>query len=333
MKKLCALVFFLLPLVSFAQPQFTSSDFPKIGDTALTILLPFQTIDESRVTATGTSFTWDFSGESNWDFLSQSPTVQRSYRYDSPKPPQSTNFPEATLSEYSLSSDGVTTYELRNDTLYQLIAGGSSNSLGTPYFPPIPIIFFPMSMDQSSEFTTGLKPTKTYPNPVAIREHKVTYDGYGSVKLPWVTYSDLFRIRMESRDSNYLTGFTTYTYQYLWYKKGGAVPVLRISRLGSYAANSFDIWATLRTGTSSVGDVSTSSTGLSSTVINDERLILHFNEVTPQQFEIVSSLGIRQMKSYIRSGEPIDIHHLTSGVYSLIIPALHRETMKFIIVR
>jgi hypothetical protein len=93
-------------------------------------------------------------------------------------------------------------------------------------------------------------------SPAWIRSSRVEYDGYGTVRLPWGTYNDVFRLKWYEMDSAIAVNSKNVYQTYLWYKRGGGIPVLRLwynadldATSGIYAAT-----ANLRlAGSSSVG--------------------------------------------------------------------------------
>jgi len=219
------LALLLLPLTAFAQPQFTSSDIPWVGDADTVNYLLYQSIAGDLDAETGNGFNWDYSA---LPFLTYSGFFNL-VEHRLPVTPAAVNFPAAQNEEYSIGSgETVIFWQLENDTLFALGEGSTGAPAG--YTPRLPELVFPMAFGETDTHTHVYLANG---QPVSQRVMTMSYDGYGTVTTPYGTQDGAMRIRRMERDSSFLLGTVTETITYTWYKPGGYIPVLTITTTGA----------------------------------------------------------------------------------------------------
>ena len=220
MKNLSVIICMILMLGNvIAQPNFTSSDMPNIGDNDTVLFINYSGNISSLDAATGNGYNWDMSGIA---FLSSIYNID-TYRVKTD--PISTPFVDATIEEFITGASGqvVNLYDYSNDTLF-------IHREGTAFAPPMPSIKFPILFNQTSDITSSI-----YYGTTIVGERRTTahYDGFGTLQMPTnKTYSNVFRIKQIVKDTNYVINTTTTYISYIWYKQGGQVPLLRITNAG-----------------------------------------------------------------------------------------------------
>ncbi|MBI2271937.1 MAG: T9SS type A sorting domain-containing protein [Bacteroidetes bacterium] len=218
---ICAFAFSTI----YAQPNFTSSDMPNIGDRDTLMYLSYHAVTNNLDTETGNGYNWNFS---SLPFNVQKLIDVDSFRIKTHA--VSSPFTKATIEEYSTGTTGqkVNLYSYSNDTLYTHRLGDIS--AGTNYVPPIGTVVFPILFNNTSTINAFV-----YSSSVLVGERKTTtlYDGFGTLNMPnGKSYSNVFRVKKIERDTAYSShAVNTYT-SYIWYKQGGQVPLLRLTYAG-----------------------------------------------------------------------------------------------------
>ena len=215
-----------------------------------------------------------------------------------------------------MGRDHFYTYSPSGDTLYYngYYAGGTSYV----YHVPVPYFVFPIKfgeqvnvsrpiMNAGGTIKTGTV-TRTW-----------TYDGYGTVKFPYGSQSNVFRIYSKQIDSLTVNGIlinATVTEELIWIRESDGIPVLRLQKQG---ASNMYAWYTSTLGISSVDesiekDNFTIYPNPSSEyiVVNSHASINGINMI------ITDYMGrVVKEKKIISNSERIDIQHLSSGLYFL----------------
>jgi hypothetical protein len=289
-----------------AQPAFTYDDYPNLGDKDTT-MAQGQVLVKVDVEAGGNGHTWDFSAMS---FLNN---FRQVIEYRTPQAQSSKPFTDATIEEYGNGVNGETVWiwTMSNDTLYRIRQGDNVN--GAIYFPHYPDIVFPMTFGQVYEHTQTQNIGDPPVSPAWIRTSRVEYDGYGTLKLPWGTYNDVYRLKWYELDSGIALGNKNSYQSYFWYRRGGGIPVLRLLyNLDLDAATAiYSVWANIApAGSASVA--SHPAAGVAA-YPNPARDIISFDrEVT--DIRVYDQLG----KLVLTSSQPmssISIADLSPSVY------------------
>jgi hypothetical protein len=291
-----------------AQPDFESKDMPNIGDQDTVMYLVYYPITNNLDTETGNGYTWDFSSLP----FSTYPNFKESDTYRIKTNAVSEPFVNATIEEFV--NDGtagdINLYNYSNDTLYLHRSG--SVVAGANFIPPLATIVFPISFNHSSVVNA-----KIFVGSIIAGERRTTtiYDGFGTLKMPdGKVYSNVFRIKKMERDTSFVANSSiTYT-NYIWYKQGGHVPLLRIAYTGALnlyfvfgsKSNSTSTGATVKNEISDFNIYPNPSRG--KFVISDLKFI-------PDKIEIFDSRG--QQINYCQKMNEIDLSGNTNGIYFL----------------
>jgi hypothetical protein len=220
-------IFGLLFATLYAQPQFfTSADMPNIGDHDTVRYLQYYPIPDSLDIETGNGHTWDFS------YLPFS-TYPNFYVVDSFRVKThlvSQQFPDATIEEfvYDFTAGDVNLFSYGNDTLFIYRLGSVLNGVSLPI--PLASIAFPLEINNPCVINDYF-----YVNAAAAGERRTTtvYDGNGTLHMPdGKTYTDVMRIKKIEKDTNYVSHGTLTATNYIWYKQGGQIPLLRMAYAG-----------------------------------------------------------------------------------------------------
>ncbi|HPH83786.1 MAG TPA: T9SS type A sorting domain-containing protein [Flavobacteriales bacterium] len=213
--------------ILLAQPDFTRSDMPDIGDHDTVMFLNYIAIDNNLETETGNNYTWDFTFlpfATYPNFIKQD-----SFRVKTHTLSQS--FPDATIEEYIYdgTAGDLNLFSYSNDTLMVHRLGGVVAGLSN--FPAMASMAFPYSYNETSEVNAYFHSGSIV---AGERRTTVTYDGFGTLQMPFgKTYSNVFRITKIERDTSYITNTTLTSTRYMWYKQGGQVPLLVLTYSGS----------------------------------------------------------------------------------------------------
>ncbi len=229
MKQFIYLFFYSFTIsIGYAQPNFTSSDMPNIGDYDTLMILQYHPITNNLDSETGNGYTWNFS--------SLPFNVQNLIDVDSFRTKQhfvSATYPNATIEEFKTGITGVTVnlYSYSNDTLiiHRLGSPSINYALG-----PIASIAFPILFNKSSVINAKIFTGSSFSVLVGERKTTTLYDGFGTLIMPnGKSHNNVFRIKQIERDTNYVTNAVTISTNYIWYKQGGQAPLLRLAYTGA----------------------------------------------------------------------------------------------------
>jgi hypothetical protein len=325
MKTGILLLFFILSgLVAMAQPNFTSADMPNIGDHDTLMVLQYQAITNNLDTETGNGYTWDFS--------SLPFSVLNLIDVDSFRVKQhyvSAAYTGATIEEFKngVTSQTVNLYSYRNDTLFIHRMGGPSTgwALG-----PMASIAFPIAFNSSSVVKSNIYTGTGFTILVGERTTTTKYDGFGTLKMPnGKTYTDVFRIKETERDTNYVTMAVTVATNYIWYKQGGQVPLLRLAYSG--VLNLYFVFGSRSNSTVS-GIENRNSVPRFKIFPNPASDIIHINASSNYRvsdYIISDQLGRTVLRGKISPETmSIDISGLTTGMYFINFNGMTSETCK-----
>ncbi len=292
---------------AFAQPNFTSSDMPNIGDGDTLLFKTYTGSISNLDTETGNDYVWDFS-----DLV----FFHNIYNVDSFRVktnPISIPYEDATIEHYSqgASGIGVSLYDYSNDTLFihRLGAGGA----GTAFVPPLASIKFPIQFNQMSDITSSIYIAG---NLAGERQTTTLYDGFGTLHLLGNTYNEVFRIKKVERDTNFVLNMTTTYINYIWYKKGGQVPLLRITN--SVGTNYYAHASLSSEGTIGIKDVNSLSNIQVYPNPTTDVIRLDDHQIGIVKIELVDING-RQLKVFGSNERKLNISDLQCGMYFLII--------------
>jgi hypothetical protein len=230
--------FLLLSFISLSffsvksQPQFTSSNCFQVNDSSkIGFAIVSQNFDD-YISQTGSNYTWDFTNAGTpgpWTSWTN-PTV--SYRFQPSSQSSHTPFLSTEINEYALlsfSRDHFYTYSANQDTLY---FNGLYTSSNYAYTPGIPYLNFPLSFSDSVYTNTNLFVG-------AIQTGSATrywiYDGFGTLKLPYGTEQNVYRIRTKQIDSSSVLNTVLATYdEIIWFSQSTGIPLLRFLKNGTF---------------------------------------------------------------------------------------------------
>lgn len=282
MKNLLFIGTFVLSANLIAQPAFTSADMPNIGDNDTVLYINYHAISNNLDTETGNGYAWDFSS------LPFTPSFFEVDSFRVKTHPVSAPHTNATIEEYREGSSGqyVSLFSFSNDTLYQYRTGTVSS--GTSFNPPLASIKFPINFNQTSDITA---PIYSGTNIVGERRTTTLYDGFGTLKMPGSkNYNNVFRIKKVETDTNFVTNYvTTYT-NYIWYKQGGSIPLLRLLYTG--ASNLYFVYG------SKAANISTSIENM-----NSKNNVQIYPNPTNDILNISSNGKITSLKIFSLSGK------------------------------
>lgn len=227
-------VFLLSTIITFAQPQFTSNHCFQVNDSSkIGFAIVSQNFDDF-ISSTGNNYTWDFTTTGTpgpWTTWT-APTA--SYLFQPSTQSIHTPFHATEINEYavlSFSRDVFYTYSASQDTLYYDGLYSNANYL---YSPRVPYLTFPLNYSDS--VYTHIKQYAN-PNQPTTATGSVTrywmYDGYGTVKLPYGTATDVYRVRTKQVDSSYVINFVTPYEEIIWFRQSDGIPVLRFLKNGT----------------------------------------------------------------------------------------------------
>lgn len=311
MKRLvfAVLVQFFAVLTVVAQPAFTANDVPNIGDSDTIFNINYGTDASTLSSETGNNYSWDFSDISFYypfnDVL----------EYRTPEHPVSVPYVDATIELIENGSSGVekvSLFDFQNDTLFihrSGVAGGS----GTAHVPPIASVGFPISFDDSSYiemtlYTSGI--------PTGERQTTFHYDGFGTLTMPGNrTFTDVFRVHKVVSDTNFVVNTVTTYEEYIWYKQGGQLPLLRIGKTGT---GNYKAFGSAATNTSTTGFEETTSRKALSIFPNPAIDIIQIEQLP----EGVRTLVVYDLKGKLIQTLPlnrsmVDVSELNTGIYLL----------------
>lgn len=223
---------------AFAQPIITSANMFSVGDTRIDYIADTNNVDYGTG---GANKTWDYS---NIKLTSSSPdSIVTKYVAPS-STPYASDFPGATLSSNSTGSGSYTYIKYDNSTATATLIGLAQSAGGTTlietYDKPELIAKFPIN--SSLNVTNNFSATYVANGFTIYRTGYITLkaDGYGTLKLPRNTYSNVLRLYDHSvtSDSFYYQGSssveTVITDGYGFEAPGIKTTLLSISRNDIY---------------------------------------------------------------------------------------------------
>lgn len=317
MKKIClvTVLLILVTIISAQTPIFThENSFPQKAESKINFVLLLENYD-SFIPKTGASYTWDLTaagGPGPWLTWTEPVT---SYKFQPSAQSIHSPFYHTQINEHCLTSfsrDLFFTYSSDHDTLYYDGLYLSSNYL---YRPRIPFLNFPMSFGDSSRVYLKQFANPNFPNTATGSVTRTwIYDGFGTVKLPFGSVQNVFRIRTKQIDSIYLINSATVYEELIWIKQSDGIPVLRFQKNGTLIS----AWY------SSTGTV----TAIQEQGINEKIKIYPVpfsNELTISD---LSSRQIKRLSLFDQTGRLIvrkenlpdnklDTRHLKNGIYFL----------------
>ncbi len=328
MKKIYTSILFLLvtPTV-FAQLQFTANNCFQLNDSSKLGFAVLAQGFDNFVSQTGNNYTWDFTDTgtpgpwTNWT----NPTI--SYNFQPSSQSIHTPFAASQINEYSIVAfprDHFFTYSANQDTLY---ANGYYKTSNIVYIPQVPYLTFPLSFSDSvfhyQSITMGVN------GPPASVSRYWIYDGFGTVKLPYGTENNVFRIRTKQIDSLTSINYAIINEEIIWFRQDG-IPLLRFEKQGT---NSIYVYYASMQGTNSINENSLKSS--ISIFPNPFTDIISFSNVPNENIKQVllyDSQGVLMFSEY---GKPLSINtaNLNKGIYIIEIllsdnSVIHRKLIK-----
>ncbi len=307
MKHFLTVLFVCACHMLFAQPDFTSSDMPNIGDNDTVMYLNYQAIDNNLETETGNNYSWDFS------FLPFA-TYPNFIRLDSFRVKThylSQSFPDATIEEfiYDGTAGDLNLFSYSNDTLMIHRLGGVD--AGLSIIPAMPSMAFPYSFNETSDINMIF-----HAGPVTTGERRTTvsYDGFGTLHMPsGKTYSNVFRIKKVERDTSYVLNTTQSSTRYMWYKQGGQIPLLVLTYSG--ALNLYFVLGSKSNNTSlGINPVIEFQSEIRISPNPSHGIFqIQTNDIQPDKLEVFTVLGKKVYSG--KSEKQLDLSGYPQGVY------------------
>lgn len=291
------LLFFAVQLQ--AQPILTSGLNPSNGTTFTAYYL-----DNSSVSAgsAGANKTWDFSNIST-----NNADVTDYVYYDATSTPYANKFPNANLAVEISSSPGLYTYQKATLTKIESM-GYYSSQYSLFYSDYYTAMKYP--------FTYGDSFTDTYAHPYSSGTITVKADGYGTLKLPYGTYTNVLRVKT----TDVSTYYTMTTYSYYAENCVGA-PLMTIS--DNSTTKTVNLYWGVVTGsiTTSLNETDNVSSEIRLINTSNRTNNITFSIVTDQELEIkiFDQLGkIIQLfpnKKYNTGFNELSLSQLSQGIY------------------
>ena len=311
MKKIQTLLFAILfANVANSQADFTSNDLPFIGDNDTIMYMNYQVITNDLEKETGSAYSWDFS-QIDFGFYPSFITVD-TFRVKTHF--LSPSFPEATFEQYiyDFTAGDLNLFSLSNDTLYTHRLGAVVN--GLVFTPPMATIAFPIKFNSASVLKYIFKSNS---NAVGERTTTFKYDGFGTLKLNKnKTFTNIMRVKKIETDTNYFTKSSITYVNYIWYKQGGQVPILRLSYAG--AGNYYNAFASKAHGTNT-GIIEIEKLQTTYLFPNPTTGKISFSKLgfKPDKIEVKDLVGNLVFESI--SVQEIDLSGLSKGIYFVLI--------------
>lgn len=224
----------LISSVAAAQPQFEAINCFQVNDSSKLGYALVTDTYESFVSQTGSNYTWDFSNTgapgpwTSWT----NPTA--SYLFQPASQSTHTTFATSEINELvylAFGRDLFYTYSSDQDTLYY---DGLYISNNYPYKPRVPYLSFPLNFNDSIYTNTQQYANYTQPT---VATGSVTrywlYDGFGTVKFPYGTATNVYRIRTKQVDSNFIINTANIFEEMMWFRQSDGIPVLRFQKNGT----------------------------------------------------------------------------------------------------
>lgn len=322
MKKLFGILASLIGAATInAQPTITSAVLPIKGDTILMAL------DSTLVPAgaSGANVTWDFSAN-----LQQDLPIQRIY-LDPTATAYSAKFPNAKLCR----TDGigkVFSYWDNSNTSKSVYYGFVEPGIYDQHYNNLPVSYYKFPISYGQSYADSLSAVTNPGAVVGPGKYYFAADGWGTLKLPAKTYSNVLRTKsvVYIGDSSPAINSYSLTTEYAWYEPSHKEPLLVISSviINHSLYRKFIIYENLLT-----SGLNMLTNHLKLKVFpnpaNDRLYIETENTLKGHQLEITDITG----KSIILSLDEsvIDVSSLGRGIYFLkIISGEKQITQKFI---
>lgn len=210
-----------------AQPVFTADDCFRVFDYGTIGVVTVPQAFSTYIPLTGPSYTWNFFAggiAGPWGNIT-TPMVPYLFRPGSYSPV----FPlqGSEINEYAqmqFGRDVFYSYSDNDDTLYY--EGQFTAGTVMAVYPPVPYLTFPLSYGDSVS-TVNYIPSQG--NAVAGIWRTHHYDGYGNIRLPYDTVTNVYRIRTIQIDSAFVNPPTaTVTEEIIWFQALTGLPVFRL---------------------------------------------------------------------------------------------------------
>lgn len=217
------LAFLILPLSAAAQPTLTT---PELYNTAGT-LVKRVFCDPVAAGPAGANQTWDFTGLSETgDTLTQLVG----------QPVPGNPFPSANLSLYSPDDSFYTHYEQTTVETWQWgMIDSSSNQASTIYSDPMLLMRRPLTYGDTA--TDSFTYTSDFGGGITLAASgglSVEADAYGTLYLPYDTFTNTVRIRVHHQEQDSIDGIGTLLIDnvfYIWYSNDHSSALLRVDSM------------------------------------------------------------------------------------------------------
>ena len=306
-------------MLSMAQPQLNNTNCFQTGDSStLGFALVLQGFD-SFIPQTGSNYTWDFSTTGfpgPWGTWT-APTIPYLFQPSS----QSTHVPlqSTQINEYAnvgMARDHFFTYSTAADTLYY--NGYYSGGTSYVYYAPLPYLVFPMNFgDSVSVVRPILNATGSVQTGTVNRSWK--YDGFGTVKFPYGTENNVYRIRAKQIDTLAINGTfinATTDEEMIWIRQSDGIPVLRFQKQG--ASNMYAWYASVSSVTSVPEPEPHNSIQVYPNPGKDMIYLRSEFSLTGLHYSIEDNSGRQVSNGNVNSDDKsIDVRDLSAGYYFL----------------
>ena len=158
------------------------------------------------------------------------------------------------------------------------------------------------------------------------RVHTVTYDGFGTLKTEKGSYSNIFRMAIHDRDSNYIIKSITNDYKAFWWmKQGGAVPLFQAYQQAS-AGTVYNTYVASGSGTSDViGDKQNNEVRFFPNPAHD---VITTSGITAEKIFLHNAIGITVRTYDISLGNSLELRGLPNGIYFIRIGSVTKKIIK-----
>ncbi|MGB3947181.1 MAG: T9SS type A sorting domain-containing protein [Bacteroidia bacterium] len=316
-------IFLLFSIALFAQPQFSSINCFQVNDSSkIGFAIVSQSFDDF-IPATGNNYTWDFTTTGTpgpWTTWT-APTV--SYLFQPSSQSIHSPFQSTEINEYaqlSFSRDLFYTYSSNQDTLY---FNGLYSNANYAYKPSIPYLTFPLNyIDSVYSYTKQYANPNQPTNATGSVTRYWIYDGYGTVKLPYGTATDVYRVRTKQVDSSYIINFVTPYEEIIWFRQSDGIPILRFLKNGTMISAYF---ASVDA-TSSVKENNNYDTF--SIYPNPAQQNINIKYKGVADITISDYMGkVIYQKLSLNTSEPIDVSTFPTGLYTI---TLQNKTTQYV---
>lgn len=318
MKKLNLVLFFIMGIMTYAQPSVTRAGVDRVNST---ISLKSEDVSGTSITAgaAGANITWDFSaytGTNSVAYISKAcPGESNCFRF--PGANRIASITSADTHDFSVMTD-------LDATMLGSYSGPSLGDVTVTYVNPLIEYKFPITYQQQFNDTYEFNSVSAaIGNTNETGQVSVTVDGYGTVITPRGTYSNVLRIKRMRTATQFISGSptpitATYTNEsYQWVSQTDGM-------VFSFAINTFVLNGTT--------NVSKSVSYLDSAVLSTanpeskkEEISVYPNPsadfITIASKEALKKVTISSPEGKIvltaENSEKIDVSKLSKGVYIL----------------